>query len=153
MHALYVVKGLQVNVAGREEKKRWAPPDENQLRIAEPYTMARVPKAGPPTAVAYAPDRKPSPGKASAPRMTAEWSGSLRSRDKEAFEGWSPPQTPRCAVAGGILRRREGTAISLSTVEIKAYFSIKRFDQARASAPGLQITVNRVLGSLKKEKG
>jgi len=57
------------------------------------------------------------------------------------------------AVAGGILRRREDVEDIAQQVFVKAYFSIKRFDQRAAFSTWLyKITVNECWDLLRKKK-
>jgi RNA polymerase sigma-70 factor, ECF subfamily len=115
--------------------------------------MARVPKAGP-TAVATAPDPKPAPGKASGPTDDRELVRLAQTGDKEAFEELVRRHQHRVfAVAGGILRRREDVEDIAQQVFVKAYFSIKRFDQRAAFSTWLyKITVNECWDLLRKKK-
>src|SRR5437879_3549314 len=115
--------------------------------------MARVPKAGP-TAVATAPDPKPAPGKASGLPDDRELVRLAQASDKEAFEELVRRHQHRVfAVAGGILRRREDVEDIAQQVFVKAYFSIKRFDQRAAFSTWLyKITVNECWDLLRKKK-
>src|SRR5712672_639261 len=115
--------------------------------------MARVPKAGP-TAVATAPDPKPAPGKASGPTDDRELVRLAQEEDKEAFEELVRRHQHRVfAVAGGILRRREDVEDIAQQVFVKAYFSLKKFDQRAAFSTLLyKITVNECWDLLRKKK-
>src|SRR3979409_1372681 len=115
--------------------------------------MARVPKAGP-TAVATAPDPKPAPGKASGLPDDRELVRLAQTGDKEAFEELIRRHQHRVfAVAGGILRRREDVEDIAQQVFVKAYFSLKRFDQRAAFSTWLyKITVNECWDLLRKKK-
>ena len=115
--------------------------------------MARVPKAGP-TAVATAPDPKPAPGKASGPTDDRELVRLAQASNKEAFEELVRRHQHRVfAVAGGILRRREDVEDIAQQVFVKAYFSLKRFDQRAAFSTWLyKITVNECWDLLRKKK-
>jgi len=115
--------------------------------------MARVPKAGP-TAVATAPDPKPALGKASGLPDDRELVRLAQTGDKEAFEELVRRHQHRVfAVAGGILRRREDVEDIAQQVFVKAYFSIKRFDQRAAFSTWLyKITVNECWDLLRKKK-
>jgi len=115
--------------------------------------MARVPKAGP-TAVATAPDPKPAPGKAPGLADDRELVRLAQSGNKEAFEELVRRHQQRVfAVAGGILRRREDVEDIAQQVFVKAYFSIKRFDQRAAFSTWLyKITVNECWDLLRKKK-
>ena len=115
--------------------------------------MARVPKAGP-AAVATALDPKPVPGKASGITDDRELVRLAQASDKEAFEELVRRHQHRVfAVAGGILRRREDVEDIAQQVFVKAYFSIKRFDQRAAFSTWLyKITVNECWDLLRKKK-
>jgi RNA polymerase sigma-70 factor (ECF subfamily) len=103
--------------------------------------MARVPKAGP-AAVATALDPKPVPGKASGITDDRELVRLAQASDKEAFEE--------------LVRRhqhREDVEDIAQQVFVKAYFSIKRFDQRAAFSTWLyKITVNECWDLLRKKK-
>src|SRR3981189_749005 len=115
--------------------------------------MARVPKAGP-AAVATAPDPKPARGKASGLPDDRELVRLAQTGNKEAFEELVRRHHHRVfAVAGGILRRREDVEDIAQQVFVKAYFSIKRFDQRAAFSTWLyKITVNECWDLLRKKK-
>src|SRR5712672_4635673 len=115
--------------------------------------MARVPKAGP-TAVATAPDPKPAPGKATGAPDDRELVRRAQGGDKEAYEELVHRHQHRVfAVAGGILRRREDVEDIAQQVFVKAYFSLKRFDQRAAFSTWLyKITVNECWDLLRKRK-
>jgi RNA polymerase sigma-70 factor (ECF subfamily) len=74
--------------------------------------------------------------------------------DKEAFEELIRRHQHRVfAVAGGILRRREDVEDIAQQVFVKAYFSLKRFDQRAAFSTWLyKITVNECWDLLRKKK-
>jgi RNA polymerase sigma-70 factor, ECF subfamily len=74
--------------------------------------------------------------------------------DKEAFEELVRRHQNRVfAVAGGILRRREDVEDIAQQVFVKAYFSLKRFDQRAAFSTWLyKITVNECWDLLRKKK-
>ena len=74
-----------------------------------------------------------------------------KSDDKEAFELLVRKHQSRVfAVAGGILRNKEDVA---QQVFVKAYFSLKRFDQRAAFSTWLyKITVNECWDVLRKRK-
>jgi RNA polymerase sigma-70 factor (ECF subfamily) len=74
--------------------------------------------------------------------------------DKEAFEELIRRHQQRVfAVAGGILRRREDVEDIAQQVFVKAYFSLKRFDQRAAFTTWLyKITVNECWDLLRKKK-
>src|SRR5438445_2854522 len=115
--------------------------------------MARVPKAGS-TAVATAPDPKPAPGKASGLPDDRELVRLAQASDKEAFEELVRRHRHRVfAVAGGILRRREDVEDIAQQVFVKAYFSLRRFDQRAAFSTWLyKITINECWDFLRKKK-
>jgi RNA polymerase sigma-70 factor, ECF subfamily len=74
--------------------------------------------------------------------------------DKEAFELLVAKHQGRVfAVAGGILRNREDVEDIAQQVFLKAYFSLKRFDQRSAFSTWLyKITVNECWDLLRKKK-
>jgi RNA polymerase sigma-70 factor, ECF subfamily len=74
--------------------------------------------------------------------------------DKEAFELLVARHQGRVfAVAGGILRNREDVEDIAQQVFLKAYFSLKRFDQRSAFSTWLyKITVNECWDLLRKKK-
>ena len=115
--------------------------------------MARVTKAeatGPAgvTAAGERPERKP--GGAEDRELVRRAQG----EDKEAFEELVRRHQSRVfAVAGGILRRREDAEDIAQQVFLKAYFSLKRFDQRAAFSTWLyKITVNECWDLLRKKK-
>src|SRR6201981_1642092 len=74
--------------------------------------------------------------------------------DKEAFEELVRRHQARVfAVAGGILRNKEDVEDIAQQVFVKAYFSLKRFDQRAAFSTWLyKITVNECWDLLRKKK-
>lgn len=74
--------------------------------------------------------------------------------DKEAFEELIRRHSNRVfAVASGILHRREDVEDISQQVFVKAYFSLKRFDQRAAFSTWLyKITVNECWDLLRKRK-
>jgi RNA polymerase sigma-70 factor (ECF subfamily) len=74
--------------------------------------------------------------------------------EKEAFEELIRRHQHRVfAVAGGILRKREDVEDIAQQVFVKAYFSLKRFDQRAAFTTWLyKITVNECWDLLRKKK-
>ncbi|MGB7497388.1 MAG: sigma-70 family RNA polymerase sigma factor [Candidatus Acidiferrum sp.] len=74
--------------------------------------------------------------------------------DKDAFEMLVAKHQGRVfAVAGGILRSREDVEDIAQQVFMKAYFSLKRFDQRSAFSTWLyKITVNECWDLLRKKK-
>src|SRR5215469_4123197 len=116
--------------------------------------MDRVPKT---EALALPGLGKTRPG-GSAPEARAEEDRELVRRaqkdDKQAFEELVRRHQNRVfAVAGGILRSREDVEDIAQQVFLKAYFSIKRFDQRAAFTTWLyKITVNECWDLLRKRK-
>lgn len=116
--------------------------------------MARVPKVEPfdaPSAV------ERLRGRLSRPVATADDRELVRRAqggDKEAFEELIRRHQHRVfAVAGGILRKREDVEDVAQQVFVKAYFSLKRFDQRAAFSTWLyKITVNECWDLLRKKK-
>jgi RNA polymerase sigma-70 factor (ECF subfamily) len=115
--------------------------------------MARVPKLEPPSVPAG------SAGKPSGPKATGalddrELVRRAQGEDQEAFEELIRRHQHRVfAVAGGILRRREDVEDIAQQVFVKAYFSLKRFDQRAAFSTWLyKITVNECWDLLRKKK-
>jgi len=93
---------------------------------------------------------------AKAPGVTDDRELVRRAQDgnKEAFEELVRRHQHRVfAVAGGILRRREDVEDIAQQVFVKAYFSLKRFDQRAAFSTWLyKITVNECWDLLRKKK-
>src|ERR1700730_13113071 len=114
--------------------------------------MARVPK-GESAAVATASALIPVAAKGSGPD-DRELVRQAQAGNKEAFEELVRRHQHRVfAVAGGILRRREDVEDIAQQVFVKAYFSIKRFDQRAAFSTWLyKITVNECWDLLRKKK-
>jgi RNA polymerase sigma-70 factor, ECF subfamily len=116
--------------------------------------MARVPKVEPvemPPAVAAAQGHGSKAGAAAHDRELVH---RAQREDKEAFEELVRRHQHRVfAVAGGILRRREDVEDIAQQVFVKAYFSLKRFDQRAAFSTWLyKITVNECWDLLRKKK-
>jgi RNA polymerase sigma-70 factor (ECF subfamily) len=116
--------------------------------------MARVPKLEPfepPTVVGAVPARA---SKAAGAADDRELVRRAQGEDKEAFEELIRRHQHRVfAVAGGILRRREDVEDIAQQVFVKAYFSLKRFDQRAAFSTWLyKITVNECWDLLRKKK-
>src|SRR6202047_3268204 len=113
--------------------------------------MPRVPKVEPlaPTAVL-----KPAASKAAGAPDDRELVRRAQGGDKEAYEELVHRHQHRVfSVAGGILRRREDVEDIGQQVFLKAYFSIKRFDQRAAFSTWLyKITVNECWDLLRKKK-
>jgi len=115
--------------------------------------MANVPKSESP-AVAAAAAVKASPARPSGVPDDPELVRRAQAEDKEAFEELVRRHQHRVfAVAGGILRRREDVEDIAQQVFVKAYFSLKRFDQRAAFSTWLyKITVNECWDLLRKKK-
>src|SRR6267378_7836602 len=116
--------------------------------------MARVPKVEPfdlPPAVRDVPARASKLAGATADRELVR---RAQGEDQEAFEELVRRHQHRVfAVAGGILRRREDVEDIAQQVFVKAYFSLKRFDQRAAFSTWLyKITVNECWDLLRKKK-
>src|SRR5216684_4044145 len=115
--------------------------------------MPRVPKAEP-MATATAAALKPAAAKASGAPDDRELVRRGQDGDKEAFEELVRRHQHRVfGVAGGILHRREDVEDIAQQVFVKAYFSLKRFDQRAAFSTWLyKITVNECWDLLRKRK-
>jgi RNA polymerase sigma-70 factor (ECF subfamily) len=116
--------------------------------------MPRVPKVeplGPPASTAGA---KPPGAKAPGAVDDRELVRRAQDEDQEAFEELLRRHQHRVfAVAGGILRRREDVEDIAQQVFVKAYFSLKKFDQRAAFSTWLyKITVNECWDLLRKKK-
>ncbi len=115
--------------------------------------MARVPKLASPQVSAPA---VPAGGAANAAGAAddRELVRRAQAEDKAAFEELVRRHQHRVfAVAGGILRRREDVEDIAQQVFVKAYFSLKRFDQRAAFSTWLyKITVNECWDLLRKMK-
>ena len=97
---------------------------------------------------------KPAAAKAPGVPYDRELVRRAQAGDKEAFEELVRRHQHRVfAVAGGILRRREDAEDIAQQVFVKAYFSLKRFDQRAAFSTWLyKITVNECWDLLRKKK-
>jgi RNA polymerase sigma-70 factor (ECF subfamily) len=97
---------------------------------------------------------KPVAAKAPGVPVDRELVRRAQAGDKEAFEELVRRHQHRVfAVAGGILRRREDVEDIAQQVFVKAYFSLKRFDQRAAFSTWLyKITVNECWDLLRKKK-
>src|SRR5437870_12509659 len=116
--------------------------------------MARVPKVQPfdlPPAVGTARGPASRPAGATDDRELVR---RAQRADQEAFEELVRRHQHRVfAVAGGILRRREDVEDIAQQVFVKAYFSLKRFDQRAAFSTWLyKITINECWDFLRKKK-
>src|SRR5713101_1990599 len=116
--------------------------------------MAHVPKTEPFDASSSVKARK---GRIFRPVGTADDRELVRraqAEEKDAFEELIRRHQHRVfAVAGGILRKREDAEDIAQQVFVKAYFSLKRFDQRAAFSTWLyKITVNECWDLLRKKK-
>jgi RNA polymerase sigma-70 factor (ECF subfamily) len=104
--------------------------------------------------VAAAPVLQPAAKPASGAPDDRELVRRAQGGDKEAYEELVHRHQHRVfAVAGGILRRREDVEDIAQQVFVKAYFSLKRFDQRAAFSTWLyKITVNECWDLLRKKK-
>jgi RNA polymerase sigma-70 factor (ECF subfamily) len=109
--------------------------------------MQRVPKS-----VVKATSQEP--GRKSRVEEDRELVRRAQKDDKAAFEELVKRHQSRVfAVAGGILRNREDVEDIAQQVFLKAYFSLKRFDQRAAFSTWLyKITVNECWDLLRKRK-
>src|SRR5215470_7423204 len=116
-------------------------------------SMSRVPKSGSLTAAAT-PAASRAHAAPPAPVDDRELVRRAQKEDKEAFEELIRRHTNRVfAVASGILHRREDVEDISQQVFVKAYFSLKRFDQRAAFSTWLyKITVNECWDLLRKRK-
>jgi RNA polymerase sigma-70 factor, ECF subfamily len=115
--------------------------------------MARVPKLEP-LDLPVRPAAKAHQAKPVGAADDRELVRRAQGEDKEAFEELIRRHQHRVfAVAGGILRRREDVEDIAQQVFVKAYFSLKRFDQRAAFTTWLyKITVNECWDLLRKRK-
>jgi RNA polymerase sigma-70 factor (ECF subfamily) len=115
--------------------------------------MARVPKLEPPGSAGVA-GGGIAPGRKGGGAEDRELVRRAQGDDKDAFEELVRRHQHRVfAVAGGILRRREDAEDIAQQVFVKAYFSLKRFDQRAAFSTWLyKITVNECWDLLRKKK-
>jgi RNA polymerase sigma-70 factor, ECF subfamily len=116
--------------------------------------MARVPKLVASRAPAQALPSGRAPRGGAGAADDRELVSRAQAEDKEAFEELVRRHQHRVfAVAGGILRRREDVEDIAQQVFVKAYFSLKRFDQRAAFSTWLyKITVNECWDLLRKKK-
>src|SRR2546426_771663 len=116
--------------------------------------MARVPKVEPVEMLPAVAAAHGHGSKAGAAAHDRELVRRAQREDKEAFEELVRRHQHRVfAVAGGILRRREDVEDIAQQVFVKAYFSLKRFDQRAAFSTWLyKITVNECWDLLRKKK-
>ena len=116
--------------------------------------MARVPKVEPFELPPAARVAQGPANKSAAVADDRELVGRAQREDQEAFEELVRRHQHRVfAVAGGILRRREDVEDIAQQVFVKAYFSLKRFDQRAAFSTWLyKITLNECWDLLRKKK-
>jgi RNA polymerase sigma-70 factor, ECF subfamily len=116
--------------------------------------MANVPKAGASEVAAAAAGPEATARTGGTPANDRELVRRAQAEDKDAFEELVRRHQHRVfAVAGGILRRREDVEDIAQQVFVKAYFSLKRFDQRAAFSTWLyKITVNECWDLLRKKK-
>lgn len=116
--------------------------------------MPRVPKVEPLGLPAGQAGGKAVGAKAPGTADDRELVRRAQNEDQEAFEELVRRHQHRVfAVAGGILRRREDVEDIAQQVFVKAYFSLKRFDQRAAFSTWLyKITVNECWDMLRKKK-
>lgn len=116
--------------------------------------MPRVPKLEPIGSPLGPAGSKAPAAKAVAALDDRELVRRAQQEDQEAFEELVRRHQHRVfAVAGGILRRREDVEDISQQVFVKAYFSLKRFDQRAAFSTWLyKITVNECWDLLRKKK-
>jgi RNA polymerase sigma-70 factor (ECF subfamily) len=116
--------------------------------------MARVPKVEPFDAPRAAGNRKSQVSALVASVEDRELVRRAQAAEKEAFEELIRRHQHRVfAVAGGILKKREDVEDVAQQVFVKAYFSLKRFDQRAAFSTWLyKITVNECWDLLRKKK-
>src|SRR6202790_2436697 len=116
--------------------------------------MARVPKPVALTLTGLGKPRTAEGGVSARVEEDRELVRRAQKEDKEAFEELVRRHQNRVfAVAGGILRNREDVEDIAQQVFLKAYFSIKRFDQRAAFSTWLyKITVNECWDLLRKRK-
>src|SRR5690348_5749217 len=115
--------------------------------------MANVPKLEP-RELPAAPPVRSAGARSQAVAEDRELVRRAQAQDKDAFEELVRRHQHRVfAVAGGILRRREDVEDIAQQVFVKAYFSLKRFDQRAAFSTWLyKITVNECWDLLRKKK-
>jgi len=116
--------------------------------------MARVPKLEPIAAPPSVGAAKRHDSRAAGAIEDRELVRRAQGEDKEAFEELVKRHQHRVfAVAGGILRKREDVEDIAQQVFVKAYFSLKKFDQRAAFSTWLyKITVNECWDLLRKKK-
>ncbi len=116
--------------------------------------MAHVPKLAVPQAPAQPAGGPAHPGSPGGALDDRELVSRAQREDKEAFEELIRRHQQRVfAVAARILRKREDIEDISQQVFVKAYFSLKRFDQRAAFSTWLyKITVNEYAGTCSGRK-
>ena len=116
--------------------------------------MARVPKVEPIAAVSVGKAGETNAATRHGVAHDRELVSLAQADDKEAFEELIRRHQQRVfAVAGRILKKREDVEDISQQVFVKAYFSLKRFDQRAAFSTWLyKITVNECWDLLRKKK-
>src|SRR5579862_614372 len=117
-------------------------------------SMGRVPKVMATAVISPSAAVAAAVSKAAAPADDRELVRRAQAEDHGAFEELVRRHQHRVvAVAGGILRQREDVEDIAQQVFVKAYFSLKRFDQRAAFSTWLyKITVNECWDLLRKRK-
>jgi RNA polymerase sigma-70 factor (ECF subfamily) len=117
-------------------------------------SMGRVPKVMATAVISPSAAVAAAVSKAAAPVEDRELVRRAQAEDQGAFEELVRRHQHRVvAVAGGILRQREDVEDIAQQVFVKAYFSLKRFDQRAAFSTWLyKITVNECWDLLRKRK-
>jgi len=117
-------------------------------------SMGRVPKVMATAVISPSAAVAAAVSKAAAPVDDRELVRRAQAEDQGAFEELVRRHQHRVvAVAGGILRQREDVEDIAQQVFVKAYFSLKRFDQRAAFSTWLyKITVNECWDLLRKRK-
>ena len=117
-------------------------------------SMGRVPKVMATAVISPSASVAAAVSKAAAPADDRELVRRAQAEDQGAFEELVRRHQHRVvAVAGGILRQREDVEDIAQQVFVKAYFSLKRFDQRAAFSTWLyKITVNECWDLLRKRK-
>jgi RNA polymerase sigma-70 factor, ECF subfamily len=117
-------------------------------------SMGRVPKVMATAVITPSAAVAAAARKAAAPIDDRELVRRAQAEDQGAFEELVRRHQHRVvAVAGGILRQREDVEDIAQQVFVKAYFSLKRFDQRAAFSTWLyKITVNECWDLLRKRK-
>jgi len=117
-------------------------------------SMGRVPKVMATAVITSSAAVAAAVRKVAAPVDDRELVRRAQAEDQAAFEELVRRHQHRVvAVAGGILRQREDVEDIAQQVFVKAYFSLKRFDQRAAFSTWLyKITVNECWDLLRKRK-